>query len=165
MRLALGVSALVIGAAVACGVAFGHLAQADDMTTFSITSPAKEPITIDLGEPGRSVGDLRLINIPFTGDEGIAGTLNGMLVTVDVPDGEDTQLDTMGQLIFDFGGTDSIIVAAESKMVPEGDVLMLDGQQVRAVLGGTGKFVGARGQMLTGQNPDGTWEATFQLMD
>lgn len=165
MRVIPVVSAFVVGASLVGGVAYTQFATADDMTTLSIVSEAKEPTLIDLGESGRSVGDIRLINKSFTGDDGLSGTVSGMIVTIDLPDGEDTQLDSMGQLVFEFGGMDSIVVAAESEMVPDGGDMVLEGEQVRAIIGGTGKFVGARGQMLSTEAEDGTWSYTFQLLD
>lgn len=168
MRALPVISALVIGASLVGGVAYTQFATADEMLTFSVTSPASEATgftVIDLGESERSVGDIWLIDKSFTGDDGMSGTLSGMLVITDVPDGEDTQQDFMGQLVFEFGGMDSIVVAAESESVPDGEEMVLDGEQARAIIGGTGKFVGARGQVLSTESEDGSWSHTFQLLD
>ena len=37
--------------------------------------------------------------------------------------------------------------------------------QVRAVIGGTGDYMGARGQLTTTRNEDGTYEHLIELMD
>lgn len=166
MRALPMISAFVIGASVMGAAAFHQFAKAEDMVTFTIVSPAGHgPIIIDIGEPGQSLGDMRLINNTFAGDDGVSGTASGMLLTVDLPDEADTQLDSMGQIVYEFGGGDMIVVAADSEFLPGGDALILDGAQLRAVIGGTGKFIGARGQVTTTFNEDGTWSHTFQLLD
>jgi hypothetical protein len=37
--------------------------------------------------------------------------------------------------------------------------------QIRAVIGGTGKYIGARGQVTTTRNDDQTYEHRFELLD
>ena len=40
-----------------------------------------------------------------------------------------------------------------------------DSPHVRAVIGGTGRFIGARGQMVTTRREAGHYEHTFTLVD
>ena len=38
-------------------------------------------------------------------------------------------------------------------------------EQVRAVIGGTGTYIGARGQVTTVRNDDGSYEHSFELLN
>ena len=103
----------------------------------------------------------------ITADDGTAGTLRGILITVDLPDAEgDPFEDRIGQLVFDLGAGNSLVVAGASVYAGSTTEMKSTNEpQLRAVVGGTGKFLGARGQVTTTRDPDGTYEHRFELLD
>jgi hypothetical protein len=172
MHVSLGLSALAVAGAI--GIALGSagaLTTAQDAQatrTFVLTQqpPALHPV--DLHIKGASVGDMVLYEASIAGEQGEAGTLTGFLITADVPDTEtgDLHQDRLGQLSFDLGNGTSLVVAGEA-IYPDADVEMTaDAAQLRAVVGGTGDFIGARGQVETTRNDDdGSYRHEFTLLD
>ena len=120
----------------------------------------------DLTTAGASHGDMLAFQARFATEDGGAGMLNGLLITVDIADGElDLLEDRIGQFAFDFGTGDSILVAGQSVYPETEHEMSVDAPQVRAVIGGTGTYMGARGQITTTRNTDGSYEHMFELMD
>jgi hypothetical protein len=59
-----------------------------------------------------------------------------------------------------------MIVVSGASVYPEQSVEMaINNPQVRAVIGGTGDFIGARGQVTTVRNEDGSYEHSFEILD
>jgi GTPase SAR1 family protein len=100
------------------------------------------------------------------GKSSLCGTLRGNLLTSDVPDDTSEVFEArIGSLVFHLGGEDSTIVHG-SAVDPDGVVEMATNvDQVRAVIGGTGTYFGARGQVTTTRNDDGTDAHHFELLD
>ena len=166
MRVVPVVSGLAIGVAVLSGVAFTQLAQADDMVTFTVSTSAEYSAgRVDLNEEGRSPGDMRLLYVPFTGENGVSGTMSGFATIVDIPDGEDTHIDAIGSAVFSFGDQDSIVATFKYELLPDGQGTKMDGTQLQPVIGGTGKFIGAKGQVSVSEDASGAWVYTFELLD
>ena len=93
--------------------------------------------------------------------------LTGFLITADVPDAEtgDVHQDRLGQLSFDLGNGNSLVVAGEAIYPGEDAEMTANAEQLRAVVGGTGNFMGARGQVATTRNDDGSYRHEFTLLD
>ncbi|MBN9021871.1 MAG: hypothetical protein J0H08_07220 [Rhizobiales bacterium] len=140
-------------------------AHADERTILKVRQEAPVLVTVDVGQPGASHGDILAFEAAIAREDGKAGTLRGMLTTVDIPDGDDLLEDRVGQLVFDLGDGDMLVVAGTS-VYPSGGVEMaVDAGQVRAVIGGTGAFIGARGQVTTIRAADGHYDHSFELVD
>jgi hypothetical protein len=153
---------LVLGAS---GVAPGIGAGAAERTTFKVRQEAPVLVTVDVGKDGSSHGDILAFEATIAREDGTAGILRGMLTTVDIPEGDDVLEDRVGQLVFDLGGGDMLVVAGSS-VYPPGSVEMAAGNaQIRAVIGGTGDFIGARGQVTTIRAEDGHYDHTFELVE
>jgi hypothetical protein len=157
---------LATGALVAAMLPGATLAVDDQRQTFVITQAAPFLVEVDVGLPGQSHGDMLAFEAAVSDEEGRTGVLRGLLITVDQPDESgDPFEDRIGQLVFDMGGGDSLVVAggsiysgAETEMLP-------DAPQLRAVVGGTDKWIGARGQVETTRNADGSYQHVFTLLD
>ncbi len=172
MNVSLGLGALAIAGII--GFALGSAsalpaAQAEQHTrTFVLTQQPPTLHPIDLHIEGASVADMVLYEASIAGELGESGLLTGFLITADVPDAETNDLhqDRLGQLSFDLGNGTSLVVAGEA-IYPSEDVEMTaDAAQVRAVVGGTGDFLGARGQVETTRNDDdGSYRHEFTLLD
>ena len=172
MNGSLGLGALA--AAGAIGFALGSAgtlpaARAGQPTrTLVLTQQPPTLHPVDLHIEGASVADMVLYEATLAGERGESGTLTGVLITADVPDPEtgDPHQDRLGQLSFDLGGGDSLVVAGEA-VYPGAEAEMAAGAaQLRAVVGGTGDFIGARGQVATTRDgDDGSYRHAFALLD
>ncbi len=99
-------------------------------------------------------------------NDGRAGVLSGILITVDIPEGAGEVFeDRIGNLAFDFGANNVIMVAGKSVYSMTKTEMKVGQPQVRAVVGGTGDYIGARGQVTTSRNADGTYAHLFELLD
>ena len=171
MTVSFGLGALAVAGVI--GFALGSAsvlpaAQAAPPTrTIVLTQqpPALHPV--DLHIEGASVADMVLYEASVAGEQGESGMLTGFLITADVPDAEtgDVHQDRLGQLSFDLGNGNSLVVAGEA-IYPGKDVEMTaNAEQLRAVVGGTGEFMGARGQVETTRNEGGSYRHEFTLLD
>ena len=122
---------------------------------------------IDLDKEGASHGDLLAFDATVSSDNGMKGKLSGFIMTVDIPQKDhEVFQDRIVQLVFDFGEANTIVVGGRS-VYPHLDKseMKKNEPQYRAVIGGTGTFMGARGQIQTTRNDDGTYEHLIELMD
>jgi hypothetical protein len=68
-------------------------------------------------------------------------------------------------LIFDFGNRqDQIVVMGVLDYPPTAGEFNAGQPGVRAILGGTGKYMGARGQLISNRNADGSYKQVFTLL-
>ncbi|MEO8210595.1 MAG: hypothetical protein ABI840_08530 [bacterium] len=126
--------------------------------------------TVDLGQPGASYGDLLIYKGDLKTKDGKAsGKLQGCLITVDLPESngnaDDADEDRFGTLIFQFNEQDNLVVGGVSNYQSQQVEMQDNLPQVRAITGGTGKFLTARGQLTTIKNPDGTYTHTFEIVN
>jgi hypothetical protein len=121
---------------------------------------------VDIGGDGISHGDIMAFQAPFTAQDGTTGTMSGMIITVDIDIGDGGHfLDRIAQIIVDFGASDTLVIGGIASY-PGGEAEMApDAPQLRAVIGGTGRFIGARGQVLTTRRDAGHYEHSFTLLD
>jgi len=155
-----------IVAAVWWGLTLGASeAIADERTEFTVHQDNPALATVDLGYAGKSHGDMLAFEATISTEDGVEGLLSGILITVALPRGQSVFEDRIGNLVFKFGDSDSLVVAGGS-VYPQDETEMATNQpQVRAVIGGTGKYIGARGEVTTTRNDDGTYDHAFKLID
>lgn len=155
----------VLATAVFAGLA-SMPATAAERQTFTIRQDAPVLAPVDIGVAGQTHGDMLAFEAPLTATDGTTGVLRGILITVDLPDADgDVHEDRIGQLYFDLGGGDTLVVAGGT-VYPDQTAEMVTGkEQVRAVIGGTGKFIGARGQVTTLRDGGGTYDHRFELLE
>ena len=171
MTVSLGLAALAIAGTI--GFAVGSASalpsvQAEPSTrSFVLTQQPPTLHPVDLHTEGASVADMVLYEATITGEQGESGMLTGVLITADVPDAEtgDTHQDRLGQLSFDLGNGTSLVVAGEAIYRGEDVEMTVNAEQLRAVVGGTGDFLGARGQVATTRNDDGSYRHEITLLD
>ena len=129
--------------------------------------PAVETFTLTpSGAPETPPGSLRVFNAPLTTDEGITGTLIGTGVRAGFTDSQSGEQieERLGTLVFHLGGDQLVVVGGATYPLAEAE-MQFDIPQVRAVTGGTGTYLGARGQVTSVRNADGTYTHTFELTD
>ena len=135
----------------------------DDTRTLVIEQDA--PALASFGGPAGSLKALAF-DARITDPDGTEGVLIGYLLTTDLPSasGDGEVEGRIGTLVYTFGTSDLIVSGGTS--YPAGQAEMQAGEpQVRAVVGGTGDYLGARGEVVTVRNTDGTYTHTFTLVD
>lgn len=141
--------------------------QAQVTTTFTIHQDLPSLVHVDLGQDGHSHGDLLAFDAPIQGTNGEQGTISGFVLTVDIPEGEhEVFQDRIVSLVFDLGNANTLVISGKSVYPNQGEVEMArNNPQIRAIVGGTGKYIGARGQVSTTRDDDGGYTHLIELVD
>jgi hypothetical protein len=136
--------------------------------TLTVYQEAPKMSLLDLGAPGSSLGDVYHFSAPLHSTPGgpVIGELVGSKTLVKVATDANPTLERRATLMFfTFADpNDQIIafgVADYSPNIPEFEA---GKPAVRALLGGTGKYMGARGQVASTRNADGSYTQTFTLL-
>jgi hypothetical protein len=148
--------------------ACGQHSTTPSTETFTVYEDAPKMSLLDLGAPGNSLGDVYHFSAPLHSKRGgpVTGEVIGSKTLVKVPTEANPNLERRATLMFfTFDDRkDQIIafgVADYSPNVPEFEA----GQPVvRAILGGTGKYMGARGQLTSTRNADGSYTQAFTFL-
>ena len=135
------------------------------LTVLHPATPA--PTFLDLGAPGDSVGDQRLWHFDGVTLAGAPVVMEWIMTTTRIgnsADGEGIESRvTLG--VFSFSGEDSDQVLLQGVgLYPASDsTFEPDSSLVRAIIGGTGKYQGASGDVLSTHLADGTWRHEFRF--
>ncbi len=150
---------------IAClSLALIPIAQAKQ--TFTIVQSKPEIQHIDIGSTGMSIGDILAFEAPFKTKDGKDGRMYGMVTLLSLPTGpNDPFLDRISSIVLDFGGSDSLVVTGKSVYGTYQGEMKDNSPQIRAITGGTGKFIGARGQISTSRQSTGAYEHVIELLD
>jgi len=135
---------------------------------FTVYQDAPKMSLLDLGTPGNSLGDVYHFSASLHSERGgpVTGEVIGSKTLVKMPTDANPNMERRATLMFfTFAdGKDQIIAfgaADYSPSTPEFDA----GQAVvRPVLGGSGKYIGARGQVTSTRNTDGSYTQVFTLL-
>jgi hypothetical protein len=153
-------------AAVLSLLSFFTEASAEERQTLKVRQDLPVLVTVDIGDPGVSHADMLAFEATITSDDGSSGILRGILITVDIPDDSgDVLEDRVGQLVFDLGDGNMLVVSGASVYPDQSIEMATNKEQIRAVIGGTGRFIGARGQVTTVRADRGHYDHTFELLD
>lgn len=134
--------------------------------TFTITQGKPEIKRVDIGPTGMSVGDLFGFEAPFTTKDGKIGRIYGIVTIVSIPTGtSDPFIDRLSSSVLDFGNSDTVVVSGKTVYGTYQGEIKDNEPQLRAIIGGTGRFIGARGQISTTRTPSGSYEHEVQLLD
>lgn len=156
-------STLVTLAALAATTIAPHAAESK--RSFKLHQEKPVLVNVDLANQGNSNGDMLAFQAGVTGENGLKGTMFGLLITVDIADGDDALEDRSGQINIDLGNGNSLIVAGRSVYKGTNQEIDAGTPQLRAVIGGTGDYIGARGQVSTTRNADGSYDHVVELLD
>jgi hypothetical protein len=118
--------------------------------------------TLDLGPHGKSRGDAYVFDATLLHGLGgrAIGSLRGTQTSIKLEQGAET---VQGILTFEFGQGNTIIVGGLSQFPLRGTGTIINKPFARAVLGGTGKYAGAAGVLISKRRPDGNYEQEFRL--
>jgi hypothetical protein len=133
----------------------------------TIIQEAPNIVHIDLDKEGSSHGDLLAFDADVITNDNIKGKLSGYLLTIYIPEeNHEAFQEKMVQMVFDLGEGNTIVVGGKS-VYPHTDKaeIIINQPQLRAIIGGTGSFIGARGQIITTRNDDGTYQHLIELVE
>lgn len=142
------------------------------------TNPSTETLTIyqdapvlkplDLGPPGNSLGDAYYFSAPLHSSPGglVTGEVFGSKTLFKVAAEANPNSEKRATLLFfTFGdGQDQIIAFGAADYPPTTAEFNAGQPVVRAILGGTGKYMGVRGQLTSTRNTDGSYTQVFMLL-
>ena len=148
----------VVLAGVVAGFASG---SGSNVQTVHFLSDRPHITTVDLGPPGKSPGDLYTIDARLLSTNGrsVIGHLLGTQTDINLQRAETAQ----GLLTFTFGTGNQIVVGGVSACKDCGTGLIAGKSMVRAVLGGTGRYAGARGTLTSKRLSSGRYDQVFRL--
>ena len=111
------------------------------------------------------LGDTSFYSAELTIDGEPSGAVMGHLETVRLQETESgAEWERVGTVVFQFTPTDTIVVIGAVNY-PVGTLHSRDDVPfVRAVVGGTGAHIGARGELWSVRSPDGSFTHTFTLV-
>ena len=126
---------------------------------------APNPTYIDLGAPGESIGDERIRQFEARSDDGEAVVMNWVMLTMGDVAGSPGIERRMTSAVFTFSSSpsDTILVQGLGLYPSTGATVKIDATLERAVIGGTGKFAGASGTLVTTHLDDGSWQHVMHL--
>ena len=142
------------------------------------TNPSTETLTVyqdapkmkllDLGEPGNSPGDVYHFFAPLHSSPGgpVIGEVFGSKTLVKLATDANPNLEQRTTfLCFTFSDRqDQIIALGVADYAPTAGEFEADKPRARSILGGTGKYMGARGQLTSTRNADGSYTQVFTLL-
>ncbi len=136
--------------------------------TFSVYEDAPKLSLLDVGAPGKSLGDVYHFSAPLHSERGgpVTGEVIGSKTLVKVATDANPNLERRATLLFfTFAGArDQIIAFGAADYSPAAAEFDAELPVVRPVLGGTGKYLGARGQVTSTRNADGSYTQAFTLL-
>jgi hypothetical protein len=157
---ALSASALIV----ACGA---HSTNPPN-ESFTVYEDAPKMSLLDVGQPGNSPGDVYYFSAPLRSSAGgqITGEVFGSKTLIKLASEANPNVEKRGTLLFfTFGaGQDQIVVFGITDYSPTAGEFAAGKPVVRPVLGGTGKYMGARGQVTSTRNADGWYTQVFTLI-
>jgi hypothetical protein len=122
---------------------------------------------VDVGTPGNSPGDAYYFFAHLRSQPGgaVTGELYGTktLVKPALPDKPDTEQRATTLYFTLANRQDQIVVAGVPDYPPNAPEFKANLPVLRAVLGGTGKYKGVRGELSSTRNPDSSYKQVFSL--
>jgi len=124
-----------------------------------------DPTYIDLGAPGGSVGDQRIWQFSAKTSDGEVVVMDWVMLTMGTVDGSPEVDRRMTSAVFSFsnGPSDRILIEGIGLYPASGATVKVDATLERAVIGGTGKYAGAQGTVMTTHLEDGSWQHVLRL--
>ena len=159
------VSALLMSIAI---TGCGQHSPKPSTETFTVYEEAPKMSQLDLGAPGNSLGDVYHFSARLHEKAGgpVTGEVIGSKTLVKVPTDDNPNLERRATLMFfTFADRkDQIIVFGVADYTPNGPEFEAAQPVVRAIISGTGKYIGARGEVASTRSADGSYTQQFTLV-
>ena len=164
-RLVTAAAALSLSALIA---ACGAHSNNPSTETFTVYEDAPKMSLLDLGAPGNSLGDVYHFSAALHSERGgpVTGELIGSKTLVKMPTDANPNLERRATVMFfTFADSrDQIIAFGAADYSPSTPEFESGKSAVRPVLGGTGRYIGARGQVTSTRSSDGSYTQVFTLL-
>ena len=135
-------------------------------TTLTVThGPTPAPTILDMGEPGDSVGDVRIWRFSAKSSDNEPVMMDWLMTTTGYAE-HTKELEsriTLSVVSFDDNGENTIQLQGVGLYPITGSTLKTEAILQRAVIGGTGKYAGASGTVTSTHLTDGSWRHAFNL--
>ena len=135
---------------------------------FTVYEDTPKMSLLDLGAPGNSLGDVYHFSAPLHSERGgpVTGEVIGSKTLVKVATDANPNLERRATLLFfTFADRkDQIIAFGVADYTPSAPEFDAGQPAVRAILGGTGKYMGVRGQVISTRNADASYTQVFTLL-
>ena len=148
----------------AASLFFSNPALADE--TITVThGPTPAPTYIDAGVAGDSVGDVRIWGFSGQSSDNEFVMMHWLMTTVGEADASSEMESRTTDAVIAFGeeGKDTILLRGIGLYPITGSTLKTAATLERAVIGGTGRFAGASGIVISTHLPDDSWQHVFKL--
>ncbi len=148
---------VVVLAALSAGFASGSNVQ-----TVHVMTAKPHIMTLDFPPRGKSPGDLYVFDATVMAANGqtVIGRLRGTQTDIKLEHGVET---VQGTLTFELGTGNEIVVGGLGEYPLRGTGLLIGKTFVRPVLGGTGKYAGAKGTVTSEQLSGGRYDQVFRV--
>ena len=129
----------------------------------TFTHGAVTPTTIVPGTDGGAVGAVRTFHAEAAADDGTSGTFDATMVTTSVDEaaGLERRLTTIVFSVND--GADQLILSGSAVYPAAGSTIKTAATVIRPIIGGSGRWSGARGWAESTHEVDGSWAHAFHL--
>jgi len=123
---------------------------------------------VNLGDTAHGHGDGMAYEATLKDTTGTTvGEVLGWMVTVDIADGDSANpvhfTERIGTTVYKFDDENKIIASGGTSNHKGEQVMKLGIDQKRAVVGGTGKYKGIKGEVTTTRNEDGTYKHVLDV--
>ena len=123
---------------------------------------------VNLGDTAHGHGDGMAYEATLKDTTGTTvGEVLGWLITVDIMDGDSANpahfTERIGTMVIKFDEENKIIASGGTSNHKGEQVMKLGIDQKRAVVGGTGKYKGIKGEITTSRNEDGTYKHVLDV--
>jgi hypothetical protein len=136
--------------------------------TFTVYTDAPKMSLLDLGQPGNSPGDVHHFFAPIRSSPGgqVTGEVFGSKTLIKLATDANPNVENRATILFfTFNGRkDQIVVYGITDYSPTAGEFAVGQPVVRPILGGTGKYMGARGQLTSTRNSSGSYTQVFTLL-
>jgi hypothetical protein len=162
----IAIAALLLTSSLIAGC--GQRSTNPSTETFTVYEDAPKLSLLDLGAPGNSLGDVYHFSAQLHGKPGgpVTGEVIGSKTLVKIATDANPSLERRATLMFfTFADRkDQIIAFGVADYSPSAAEFDAGQPVVRAILGGTGKYIGARGELSSTRNADGSYTQAFTLV-
>lgn len=138
--------------------------RADIVVYHEATLP---PTYIDNGQPNDSPGDVRIFHFDGETDKGNAVVMDWIMTTTAqnvTEDGAESRV-TLGVFSFTGADVDQVLIEGVGLYPSTESTFQSDSSLARAIIGGTGRFKGVRGEVISTRLGDGSWMHEFYFED
>jgi hypothetical protein len=127
---------------------------------------------LNLGDTAHGHGDGTAFEAPIMDTNGVkVGEVMGWLVTVDIMDGDSLNpvydTERIGTVVYNLGDENEIIAQGGTSYHKGEKEMKLGIEHKRAIVGGTGRYKGLKGEVIITRNDDGTYTHVldFKMQD